>query len=68
MGLVDRAAAAGLIVRHDDPNDLRVVRLNIIARGERILAQLAVVHLDELTRLGPDMQSIWQDLEGFRRS
>jgi DNA-binding MarR family transcriptional regulator len=52
VGLVDRAEALGLVVRHRDPQDHRVVRVGLTRRGEAILAALAAEHLEELRRLG----------------
>jgi DNA-binding MarR family transcriptional regulator len=51
VGLVDRAAEAGLVRRHHDPDDQRVVRLRLTARGGRLLEALSEQHLDELRRL-----------------
>lgn len=52
VGLVDRAEALGLVVRHRDAQDHRVVRVGLTRRGESILAALAAEHLEELRRLG----------------
>lgn len=52
VGLVDRAAEAGLVRREPDPEDLRYVRLRLTPAGRRILAQLSRRHLEELGRLG----------------
>lgn len=49
--LVDRAERAGLIGRHTDPDDHRLVRLRLSAKGERRLADLSTAHLTELARL-----------------
>jgi DNA-binding MarR family transcriptional regulator len=49
--LVDRAERAGLVRRHTDPDDHRVVRLRLTAKGERRLANLSAAHLAELNRL-----------------
>jgi DNA-binding MarR family transcriptional regulator len=51
--LVDRAARAGLVRRAPDPDDHRVVRLSLTAKGSRKLALLSALHLEELARLGP---------------
>jgi DNA-binding MarR family transcriptional regulator len=55
VGLIDRAELAGLVERHIDPSDHRVVRLNLTKRGARHLATLAAAHLDELERLEPSL-------------
>lgn len=64
VGLVDRAEAAGLVGRREDPDDRRIARLFLTARGEAMLARLTEVHLEELRRLAPEMQAIWTDLGG----
>ncbi len=51
VGLVDRAAEAGLVVRVQDPGDLRCVRLRLTPAGGRKLAKLSRRHLEELERL-----------------
>ncbi|MPY93691.1 MAG: MarR family transcriptional regulator [Acidimicrobiia bacterium] len=63
VGLVDRAASAGLVHRVPDPSDARVVRLSLTSVAEERLASLAAVHLEELSRLGPELQAIWQGLD-----
>ncbi len=49
--LTNRAVDAGLVVRHADPDDHRVVRLALTRDGARRLERLARLHLDELDRL-----------------
>lgn len=51
VGLVDRAADAGLVRRSKDRSDHRVVRLRLTADGARKLARLSRRHLEELERL-----------------
>ena len=53
--LIDRAELAGLIERHTDTEDHRVVRLRVTNRGARYLASLATAHLNELKRLDSDL-------------
>lgn len=60
--LVDRAQAQQLVQRAADPDDARVVRVDLAAEGDRILSALSALHRDELERMGsvlalPD----WQD-------
>jgi DNA-binding MarR family transcriptional regulator len=50
--LVDRAERAGLVERHADEDDHRVVRLTLTSLGARLLESLAASHLKELERLG----------------
>lgn len=63
VGLVDRAVRAGLIERHEDPEDRRVVRLRLTAQGARTLRQLAALHLEEIKRLAPRILDLSQGLE-----
>jgi DNA-binding MarR family transcriptional regulator len=60
--LVDRAVAAGLVERTGDPDDQRVVRLRLTAAGEAKVAALAAAHLEELSRLRPQFESLWDRL------
>jgi DNA-binding MarR family transcriptional regulator len=63
VGLVDRAVAGGLVVRHEDPDDLRVVRIRLTPKGSRILERLAASHLEELRRLMvPRLRPLWEGL------
>lgn len=64
--LVDRAEAAGLVVRRNDPDDLRQVRLRLTARGAQRLVKLAAQHLDELSRLQRSLRSLVDDLPDGR--
>src|SRR5262249_2534206 len=47
VGLVDRAESAGLVSRRVDPDDQRLVRLSLTARGTRLIRGLANRHLHE---------------------
>lgn len=51
VGLVDRAAAAGLVARVADADDRRIVRLRLLPAGERALEHLTELHLTELQLL-----------------
>jgi len=62
VGMVDRAASDGFVVREDDPADNRVVRLRLTAKGRAKLDQLAQAHLEELSRLRPRFDSLWSRL------
>lgn len=63
VGLVDRAVKAGLVDRHVDPDDHRLVRLRLTALGDRKLRQLSRGHLEELHRLAPRMRTLWANLQ-----
>jgi DNA-binding MarR family transcriptional regulator len=51
VGLVDRAAEAGLVQRVRDTSDHRVVRLRLTRVGAAKLARLSARHFEELRRL-----------------
>jgi len=61
--LVDRAQAAGLVQRRPDGKDSRVVRLGLTPLGTERLETLATLHLEELLRLEPQLQGLWQGLD-----
>jgi DNA-binding MarR family transcriptional regulator len=63
VGLVDRAASAGLVVRKQDLNNHSVVRLQLTAKGSRQLQTLSELHLQELAHLAPAMHALWEALE-----
>ena len=65
--LVDRAEAAGLVKRVGDPSDHRYVRVVLTELGAHRLEQLATSHLEELARLAPRLQHLWDGLEPARR-
>jgi len=60
--LIDRAVGAGLVVRHTDRDDRRVVRLGLTPEGARRLEALTTLHLDELSRLAPGLAPLWEGL------
>ncbi len=60
--LVDRAVAAGLVARTADADDHRVVRLQLTPAGREKVAALAAAHLEELSRLRPQFESLWDRL------
>jgi DNA-binding MarR family transcriptional regulator len=55
VALVQRAQKAGLVTKHRDPADHRVVRVELTARGRRILATLSRLHHGELARFHHDL-------------
>jgi DNA-binding MarR family transcriptional regulator len=59
VGLVDRAVRAGMVVRHEDANDRRVVRLRLTPLGMDLLSLLTPAHFEELERLVPRMRELW---------
>lgn len=60
--LIDRAETAGLVERAGDDRDQRVVRLALTDAGKERVAALAGAHLEELSRLRPQFDSLWEDL------
>jgi DNA-binding MarR family transcriptional regulator len=62
VGLIDRAVAAKLVKRVHDPEDHRVVRLQVTAPGCKRLEALSAEHLEELGRLGRTLPSAWRGL------
>ncbi|MGO4306996.1 MULTISPECIES: MarR family winged helix-turn-helix transcriptional regulator [unclassified Cupriavidus] len=51
VALVNRCEAAGLVSRKADPDDRRVVQIHLLAKGERCLNRLALLHRTELESL-----------------
>jgi DNA-binding MarR family transcriptional regulator len=49
--LIDRAEEAGLVERHRDDGDQRVVHLLLTPLGEERIEELSRLHLEELRRL-----------------
>jgi DNA-binding MarR family transcriptional regulator len=62
VGLVDRTAAAGFVVRVPDTEQPGTVRLALTEAGAARLAALSELHYDELARLAPTMESLWRAL------
>jgi DNA-binding MarR family transcriptional regulator len=63
VGLIDRAATAGLVKRTPDPNSNSVVRVTLTPTGIGKLDSLAETHIQELAHLAPTMGTLWQQLE-----
>ncbi|HWG02281.1 MAG TPA: MarR family winged helix-turn-helix transcriptional regulator [Trebonia sp.] len=51
VGLVDRAEAAGVVRRTPDPDDARVVRVELTEKGDRLVTALTTAHLAKLYEL-----------------
>jgi DNA-binding MarR family transcriptional regulator len=58
VGLVDRLAEEGLVVREPSRADRRKVELRLSARGRQVLAKLAGMHRGELQRIGPVLKRL----------
>jgi DNA-binding MarR family transcriptional regulator len=63
VGLVDRAAGAGLVAREPDLANASVVRLRLTGEGSARLETLSEQHLEELAQLAPTMHALWDALE-----
>lgn len=63
VGLIDRLAAKGLVVRRSGVDDRRQVLIELTPDAERLLATLSASHRDELTRLAPMLRSLLEGLE-----
>jgi DNA-binding MarR family transcriptional regulator len=61
--LTDRAQAAGLLERRADPDDNRAVRLRLTDFGAKRLERLTAANLEELARLGSELQPLWDGLD-----
>ena len=58
VGLVNRLATRGFVVRRKSEEDRREVYLRITAKGKRILEKLAFLNKQELKRLSPHLQLV----------
>jgi DNA-binding MarR family transcriptional regulator len=63
VGLVDRAATAGLVERGPDPDSQSVVRLRLTEKGAVQLEALSEQHLEELAHLAPTLHALWDAIE-----
>ncbi len=59
--LIDRAAAAGLVVR--SPVNASQVRVSLTQAGTVKLNGLAQAHLEELAHLAPTMRALWETFD-----
>jgi DNA-binding MarR family transcriptional regulator len=64
VGLVDRLARQGLLTRVPSQEDRRRVGIELTAQGVRVLEGLALVHREELLRVGPVLASLLVALRG----
>jgi DNA-binding MarR family transcriptional regulator len=62
VGLVDRLAEVGLVVREPSTVDRRKVELHLTQRGRQVLARLAAIHQGELRRIAPIMKRFFTEL------
>ena len=66
VGLVDRLAQQGLLVRRRSRDDARKVLLQLTAKGSHVLERLARIHLDELARIGSHLGGLLQQFSSDR--
>lgn len=63
VGLIDRAARDGLVVRNPDPQSKSVVRVTLTPVGAAKLDALTEAHMQEIEHLAPTMRTLWRQLE-----
>ncbi len=56
--LIDRAEAAGLVVRRTDPEDARVARIELTRKGDTLVTQLTQAHLAKLHDLASSLNEL----------
>lgn len=66
--LVDRAEAAGLVMRTRTDPDGRIVRVNLTSDGERRLQSLSALHVNELRRLAPSLKHLADGLRDEKKA
>jgi DNA-binding MarR family transcriptional regulator len=62
VGLADRLAAEHYVRRIADPLDQRQVHLTLTSRGEAVLESLSAAHQEQLRRLGPQINRLFESL------
>jgi DNA-binding MarR family transcriptional regulator len=62
VGLVDRLASLGFVVRQPGTPDRRRVLVVLTPGGRRVLDRLTAAHRDELQRLGPRLGALLASL------
>jgi DNA-binding MarR family transcriptional regulator len=58
VGLVDRAEAAGFVRRRPDPDDARVVRVELTDEGDRLVTELTKATLTEMRKLAIALNNV----------
>lgn len=64
VGLIDRAAAAGLVERVPDRRRHGTIRVKLTPAGADRLNRLTSLHLEELNALAPSLESLWSGIRG----
>jgi DNA-binding MarR family transcriptional regulator len=62
VGLVDRLEKLGLAAREVSSEDARRVHVTLTPRGGQVLESLALVHREELRRVGPQLRTVLERL------
>jgi DNA-binding MarR family transcriptional regulator len=63
--LVDRTESLGLLERHRDPHDHRVMHLALTEEGIARLDELSGAHIEELARVGPMIDALIDELGAY---
>jgi DNA-binding MarR family transcriptional regulator len=58
VGLVGRAEAAGFVRRRPDPDDARMVRVELTEEGNRLVMELTKVTLSEMRKLAIALNNV----------
>lgn len=58
VGLVDRAETAGVVRRTPDPDDARVVRVELTDKGDKLVTELTTAHLAKLYELAAALNDL----------
>jgi DNA-binding MarR family transcriptional regulator len=58
LGLVQRAESAGFVRRRPDPDDARVVRVELTEKGNQLVTELTKVTLAEMRKLAIALNNV----------
>jgi DNA-binding MarR family transcriptional regulator len=58
VGLVHRAEAAGVVRRRPDPDDARVVRVELTDKGDQLVTELTKATLTEMRKLAIALNNV----------
>jgi len=62
VGLVDRLELEKLVSRRTSDEDRRQVLIELTAGGENMLAKLSTLHREQLSRIGPELSKLLEQL------